>query len=152
MSTHAATIEVGQPALTKQFGVAWLSLCAALAFHVADEATTDFLSVYNLTILSIRSRLPFLPLPTFSFGPWLTGLILAIAVLLCLTPLAFRGSRVMLPLAYIFAIFMLGNGLLHIGGSIFLRRLLPGVYSAPLLLIGSIFLLATARLQRRKSS
>ena len=152
MSSNAATIEAIEPAPAKQFGVAWLSLCAALAFHVADEATTDFLSVYNPTVVSIRSRLPFLPLPTFSFGPWLTGLILAVIVLFCLAPLAFRGYRVMLPLAYIFAIFMFGNGLLHIGGSIYLRRLLPGIYSAPLLLIGSTFLLATARHQRRKSS
>ena len=141
MSVHAATVEQLKAPAGKQFGVAWLLLCAALAIHVADEALTDFLSIYNPTVLSIRSRLPFVPLPTFSFRDWLTGLMVAIAALLCLTPLAFSRARLMAPLAYIFGIIMLGNGLLHIAGSIYFKRLMPGVYSAPLLLAGSIYLL-----------
>jgi hypothetical protein len=48
----------------------------------------------------------------------------------------------MTPLSYVFAALMLGNGLLHILGSLYLKRLMPGVYSAPLLLAGSIYLLA----------
>src|SRR5439155_13684259 len=45
-----------------RFGVAWVVLCVALSVHVADEALTDFLSVYNPAVRAIRSRFPFLPL------------------------------------------------------------------------------------------
>jgi hypothetical protein len=42
-----------------------VALCAALALHVADEALSGFLSVYNPAVRAIRERVPFLPLPTF---------------------------------------------------------------------------------------
>jgi hypothetical protein len=126
------------------YGLAWLLLCLALAVHVLDEALTDFLSVYNPTVRAIRQKVPFLPLPTFSFRVWLAGLILATTLLLCLTPFAWREVGWMTPLSYAFAVLMLGNGLVHILGSFYLRRLMPGVYSAPLLLAGSIYLLACA--------
>jgi hypothetical protein len=121
------------------YGLAWLLLCVALAVHVLDEALTDFLSVYNPTVRAIRQKLPFLPLPTFSFRVWLAGLILATAFLLCLTPFAWRAVSWMTPLSYAFAALMLGNGLLHVLGSCYLKRLMPGVYSAPLLLAASIY-------------
>jgi len=127
------------------FGLAWVALCACLALHVADEALTDFLSVYNPNVLAIRRRLPFLPLPTFTFKVWLSLLILAVAVLLALSPFAFRGARWMVPLSYVFAIIMFLNGLAHVVSSIYLRRWMPGVYSSPLLLAVSAWLLAAAR-------
>jgi len=40
---------------------------------------------------------------------------------------------------------MLGNGVLHIIGSFYLGRLMPGVYTAPLLLAGSAYLLWSLR-------
>jgi hypothetical protein len=125
-----------------QYGLAWLLLCVALAVHVLDEALTDFLSVYNPTVRAIRQKFPFLPLPTFSFRVWLAGLILGTALVLCLTPFAWQASNWMTPLSYLFAVLMLGNGLLHLLGSFYLRRLMPGVYSAPLLVAGSVYLLA----------
>jgi hypothetical protein len=63
-------------------GIAWVLLCMAFAAHVVDEALTDFLSVYNPAVGAIRQKLPFLPLPTFTFGIWLTGLIIAVIILL----------------------------------------------------------------------
>lgn len=63
------------------YGWAWVALCLALAIHVIDEALTDFLSVYNPMIKALRQRWRFLPLPTFSFGVWLSGLILAVILL-----------------------------------------------------------------------
>jgi len=110
---------------------------------VTDEALTDFLSVYNPAVRAIRARFPFLPLPTFTFRVWLTGLVLAVLVLASLTPLAFRGVAWMRPLAYAFGIVMAGNGLLHLAGSAYMRRAMPGVYSAPLLLAAGIYLLAS---------
>jgi hypothetical protein len=121
-----------------------------LAVHVTDEALTDFLSVYNPAVRAVRERLPWLPLPTFTFEIWLAGLILAIAVLTSLAPLAFRGRRLAAWLAYPYAAIMFANGLGHIGGSIYLGRWLPGVWSSPLLLLASGLLVATA-LQAHRS-
>jgi len=133
---------------TRQHGWAWVALCLALALH--DEAATDFLSVYNPAALAIRDRLPFLPIPVFTFRVWLTGLIAAVGVLLVLSTFSFRGSRWMRLASYPFAILMLFNGLGHVAGSLYLQRLMPGVYSAPLLLAASICLLVTTRRLRAR--
>lgn len=125
----------------RRFGHAWVALCVALAAHVADEALTDFLSVYNPTVLAIRERYSWFPMPVFEFQAWLTGLITGIVLLLALSPFAYRGARWMVPLAYVFGAIMLLNGLGHIAGSFLLGRLMPGVYSSPLLLVTSIYLL-----------
>jgi hypothetical protein len=135
-----------QPAaLFRAWGMAWLALTAALALHVADEAVNDFLAVYNPTVRAIRARLPFLPLPTFTFAVWLSGLIAAIAILAVLSPLAFRGRPELRYLAYPYAAIMLLNGLQHIAGSVWMGRLMPGVISAPLLIVTSAILLFTTR-------
>jgi hypothetical protein len=126
-------------------GLAWVTLCAALAIHVADEALTGFLSVYNPTVRAIRERMPFLPLPTFTFRIWLGGLVGAVIGLASLAPFAFNRAAWMAVPASAFAIFMLGNGMLHIGASIYRRRLMPGVYSAPLLIAAAAWLLRSIR-------
>ena len=128
-----------------RFGTAWLLLCACLALHVADEALTDFLSVYNPTVQAIRQRLPFFPMPTFTFRGWLTSLIVAVTLLAALSVPAFRGKKWMVPLAYVFGFFMLLNGCGHIAASLYLGRLAPGVYTAPLLLAASIHIIVRAR-------
>jgi len=51
----------------------------------------------------------------------------------------------MVPLAYVFGIIMFVNGLVHFAGSAYMGRPMPGVYSSPLLLAGSVYLLVTAR-------
>jgi len=71
------------------------------------------------------------------------GLILAVCVLASLTPFVYRGAGWMRPIAYPFGIVMAGNGMLHLVGSIYLRKAMPGVYSAPLLLAAAIYLLAS---------
>ncbi len=130
---------------SRRHGWAWIALTLALAVHVADEALTDFLSVYNPAVRAIRQRLPLLPLPTFSFMIWLTGLIALVLLLLVLSRLVFRGARRMVPVSYLLGGIMLANGLGHIAGSLYLNRLMPGVYSAPLLLVSSVYLVAQAR-------
>ena len=129
--------------MTEGFGSAWLALCVALGIHVVDEALTDFLSAYNPAARAIRARFPFLPLPTFTFRVWLTGLVVAVVVLASLTPFAFRGVAWMRPIAYAFGIVMAGNGLLHLGGSIYMRKAMPGVYSAPIIVAVAVYLLAS---------
>jgi len=120
-------------------------VCVAFAIHVADEALTDFLSVYNPAVRALRARFPFLPLPTFTFRVWITGLVLAVVVLASLAPFAFRGAPWIRPIAYAFGIIMAGNGLLHLAGSVYMRKAMPGVYSAPLILGAAMYLLVSLR-------
>jgi len=120
-------------------------MCLAFAAHVVDEATTGFLAVYNPTVEAIRARVPWLPLPTFTFRVWLRLLIVAVSLLLGLSVFAFRGARWLRPLAYAFAVVMLVNGTVHTVGTLYMKRAMPGVYSSPLLFAGSIWLLVATR-------
>ncbi len=73
----------------RNLGIAWVALCLAFVSDVAEEALTNFLSVYNPTVLALRQRLAWFPMPVFEFKVWLGGLILVNVVLLCLSPFAF---------------------------------------------------------------
>ncbi len=130
------------------WGPSWIALAIALALHVWDEAAHDFLSVYNPMVASIRERVPFLPLPTFSFHMWLTGLIVAVLIMLSASVFAFRGARWFRPLCYALAILMIANGLMHAAGSIYSGKAMPGVYSSPVLIASSIWLLVQLRQTR----
>jgi hypothetical protein len=131
--------------LSRQWGFAWVTLCAALALHVADEASSDFLALWNPLVESIRDRLPWLPLPTFSFGAWLTGLVVVIATLTALSRFVFRGARWVRPLATVLGVLMVGNGLGHLAASVWLSRPAPGVWSSPLLIVAAGYLLSVTR-------
>ena len=157
----AATIPAKHPGpSTRNLGIAWVLLCVATAVHVTDEALTGFLSVYNATIIALRAKIGFWPMPTFEFREWLTGLILAVIILLGLSPLVFGGSRRIRPLFYFFAIVMVLNALGHTAGTIFGRtvssihfpRPMPGFYSSPLLLAASIYALVQLRKTQRLSA
>ena len=125
-------------------GIAWITLTLALAVHVVDEAAHDFLTMYNANVRIVRQHLPWLPVPTFTFSVWITLLILAVALLLLLSPFAFRrhgaGTRWIRPVAWFLAVLMTLNGLNHIAASIYLGRFAPGVESSPLLLLASAYL------------
>jgi uncharacterized membrane protein required for colicin V production len=133
-------------AVNRRFGIAWVMFALAVAVHVTDEATHDFLSTYNSSVRTIRARLPFLTLPTFSFRVWLALLIAGIFLLLCLSPLAFRGNSwlriVCRPLGILVGLL---NAALHVGSSIYFHRWMPGVYSSPFLVLAAIYLLASLR-------
>jgi hypothetical protein len=116
---------------------AWLYLVAALGVHVLDEALTGFVDFYNPLILQLRQRLGFWPVPTFTFGVWLTGLIAAGVMLAMLTPAVRRGAAGTGVLSWVFAIIMLGNGFAHLAASVYYWQWLPGTTSAPLLLIAA---------------
>lgn len=144
----------------RNFGIAWLLLCLAFCTHVADEALTGFLPVYNATVLAMRSQYKWFPMPTFEFREWLTGLIVANIVLLLLTPFAFRNAWWLRPLAYFLAGVHLLNGTGHTLATTFgqtvstihFARPAPGFYSSPLLFAGSIYLLIRLRASRRSQS
>jgi hypothetical protein len=140
-------------AANRNLGYSWLFLCAAFALHITDEALTGFLSVYNPTVISLRARLGYWPMPTFEFRTWLTGLIVAVVLLTALTPLLFRGERTVRPLFYLFAIIMLLNGIAHTAGTIAGRtvpevhfsRPMPGFYSSPVMIAASVYGLVQLR-------
>ena len=143
-------------AATGNFGLAWILLCLAFCSHVADEALTGFLNVYNPTVIAMRDRLSWFPMPTFQYREWLLGLIVANLVLLALTPFAYQNARGLRPLAYFYAGVMLLNGLGHtvftvLGrtvASVQFPRPAPGFYSSPFLLITSIYLFMRLRASR----
>lgn len=129
----------------RRFGFAWLAFAVAISIHVLDEAKHDFLSFYNPNAGAIRARLPFLPLPTFTFESWLTALVVGITLFVCLSPFAFRGVRWARFVAIAVAILA---GILNAGGhmltSVYYHRWMPGAFSSPPLLIAALFLLAAA--------
>jgi len=136
---------------TKGHGLAWISLCVTLGIHVFDEVIHDFLSFYNPFVDSIRQSVPFLPLPTFTFGVWLAGLIIGIIVLLCLSPLVFRGNRWMFLVSYLLGMLMIVNAVIHMAGSVITGGPMPGVYSSFLLLAAAGFLIINARRHQLRS-
>lgn len=128
---------------TKQWGWAWLALAVSLGLHVADEATTGFLPLYNSFVGNLREAHPWLLIPTFSFSGWLTGLIVGVLALICLSPLVFAGKQLFRPVAYCLGLLMTLNALAHIGISVYVRELAPGALSAPILLLAAVALLVT---------
>jgi len=122
------------------FGAAWVALALALAVHVADEAVNDFLAIYNPSVIALRERIRFFPMPTFTFEVWISVLIAAVLILLALSPLAFRGKKGVRWTAYAFAALMFLNGVGHIAGSLYMRDWMPGVYSSPILMAASVWL------------
>lgn len=156
----AANSRTGTSASSNNFGVAWILLCLAFCAHVADEALTNFLGVYNPTVLAMRARFPWFPMPTFHFREWLIGLVVANFIFLALSPFAFRNARGLRPLAYFFAGVMLLNGMGHTLFTVLGRtvatvqfaRPAPGFYSSPFLLAASTYLFLRLRATRSKAA
>ncbi len=134
---------------TRKWGMAWVSLALAVALHVTDEALTGFLPLYNSVVQSLRESFSWIPLPTFSFPVWITGLTIGVLILLALSPLVFTGSRFLRPVSYFLGILMVANAFGHIGASIYWGKLAPGVYSSPVLLVAALALLITTYGSRR---
>jgi uncharacterized protein with HXXEE motif len=127
--------------VSRQFGWAWVAVSLSLLAHVADEALTGFLDVYNPMVQSLRARYPSFPMPIFTFDVWLAGLCALVIALLALSPFAFRGDRFLKAAAYPYAAIMLLNGIGHLAGSVYLGRWAPGATTAPLLIAASVWML-----------
>jgi hypothetical protein len=146
-----------EPERPVNFGLAWLLLTLSLCCHVTDEALTGFLAVYNPTVLAMRARYPWFPMPTFEFREWLFGLMFTCVVLLALTPFGYRNARWLRPLAYFYAAMMFLNGFGHTFFTVLGRtvesvrfaRPAPGFYSSPLLLAASVYLFVRLRASRK---
>lgn len=154
------TKDVHERRSSSALGLSWLLMWAALAVHVADEAVTGFLSVYNPTVLALRARLGFWPMPTFEFRQWLAGLVVGILLLALCTPFAFQNSRWIRPVFYVVAIVAgvanaLGHTLATILGqtvdTVQFPRPAPGFYSSPFLLLAAVNALAQLWRTREKA-
>lgn len=141
--------ETGRSNAGVNLGTPWLFLCLAFCLHVWDEAAHDFLSYYNATVLALYGHFSWFPRMDMEFRSWLAGLVLANLVLLGLTPWAYRNTGWLRPLGYVFAGIQLLNGtghiLLTIRGhsvpSVHFEEPAPGVYTAPLLIGMSAYLI-----------
>jgi hypothetical protein len=120
---------------------AWLLLSAALAVHIADEALTGFLDLYNPTVRGVRERLPWLIVPTFTFPVWITLLTLAVAGVLIVSHWVKRRLRWTVYASYAFAGVMLANAIAHLGFSVYKSRWMPGAYTSPIVLAAAVNLL-----------
>jgi hypothetical protein len=116
-------------------GVAWLLMISAIGLHVIDETITHFLPFYNELALNVREFVGFSLIPTFTFGAWLGGLIVAVIICFALAPLVNRGGRFIRIFTTILGVLMIANALAHMLGSVYLGRLLPGFWSSPVLLV-----------------
>lgn len=138
------------------FGLAWLLLCLGFGLHTWDEAAHNFLTYYNATVLALYGHFSWFPRMDMEFRNWLARLIIANLVLLALTPLAFRNARWLRPVAYLFAVVFFLNGMWHILATIVGHTVpsvqfhgpAPGVFSAPVLLLFSSYLLWSLRRSR----
>lgn len=140
------------------FGPAWLLLCIGFSPHAWDEAAHHFLEAYNATILALADHFWWVPRVLCQCREWLFGLLVGIAVCFVLSPFAFRNSRWLRPLAYLFAVIRFLNGMGHILATIFgqtvssvrFTGVAPGFYTAPLLLLGSSYLFWSLRRTQRR--
>lgn len=120
--------------------IAWLVLCAVLAVHIGEEASRDFLRLWNpeVTALGMTAL-------RFSFPVWITLMVLAVVGLLILSYWVRRGTWWTIYAAYIFIFLMLSNGLAHLAFSVYEGAWMAGAYTSPLLIVGSIYLWWTVR-------
>ena len=141
------------------YGTAWLLLCLGFGVHVWDEATHDFLSYYNATVLALYGHFSWFPRMDMRFRTWLTALVLVNVALLALTPWAYRNARWLRPLAYAFAGIQLLYGAGHILAavrgrtvpSVHFEGAAPAVYTAPLLVILAAYLIWSLRNTRGRA-
>ena len=120
---------------TGNLGAAWLLLCLSFAANILDGALNDFLGYYNATVLTLYGHFSWFPRIDLTFREWLVGMIVADAVLLFLTPLAYRDSVYSRPLAYAFGVIMVLFGCGTVFASLLGRTVSSEWLPAPILLL-----------------
>jgi hypothetical protein len=119
--------------------VAWILLISLIGIHVFEETITGFLPFYNQQVENLREQLGVFPIPTFSSGVWLGGLIGVVILCYCATPFVARGGKVIRRVTLALAVLMILNALGHLIGSVYLGKVLPGMWSSPFLLSAALF-------------
>jgi hypothetical protein len=139
MTTAHVSYPAARSRIDPNAGV-WLLMVSAVGIHVIDEALTGFLPFYNAQVIALRARLGFFPAPTFTFGIWLTGLALAVAIGFALTGAVHRGGKAVRVVCGVLAALMIANACGHMLGSLYFGRILPGFWSSPWLLVTSVWM------------
>jgi hypothetical protein len=129
-------------------GIAWLLLCLSFAANILEDTLNDFLGYYNATVLALYGHFSWFPRIDLSFREWFVAAIVADAVLLLLTPFAYRNSRFLRPIAYFISTIMLLISCSTIIASLLSQTVpsvhfdggAPGIYTSPPLLAASVLL------------
>lgn len=118
--------------------LSWLALCAALAFHIFEEAAhvRDFAPTFSI----LRDLLPWLP--TFSYEFWLFNNVGAVIVLSAFTWQVHKRNPLMRPASYAFALFTI---IIAMSRSLWVplsgNPMAPWMTATPILLAASLLLL-----------
>lgn len=120
--------------------MAWLAACVALAVHLADEVFYGSLGLYADFARVLGWIWPSLSMPPFHREVWLLNLTGAILVLFALTWLVRQRRGVMVIASYLLAAFATANGVLHLLAAAALKSVIPGLWSAPLMIAAGLFL------------
>ena len=141
------------PAPRSGFGTAWLLLGLAFSLHIVDETTNHFLPYYNATVLHLYGHVPGFPRIDLELRTWLGALVLGNLAFLALTPWAFGNAGRLRVAGYLVSVLAAlesaGQLLLtargHTTGSVQFAGVSPGFYTAPLLLVSSVYLIWSLR-------
>lgn len=118
--------------------LSWLALCAALAFHVFEVASSVRASVPTISVL--RDLMPWLP--SFSYEFWLINNVGAVVALFALAWQVHKRNPIMRPASYAFAAYAVITAMSR---SLWVPSsgtpLAPWMTSAPFLLGAALLLL-----------
>lgn len=131
---------------------AWLAVTFALMLHVLEGALRNYLDFYNPLAMSLRDMLLWTWMPTFTLAAWLGGWTAILTVLYGMTWFAAYAARWMVWAAIAYAEVMFLFAAAKIGFAIYLEKAIPGLFTAPLLLIASAWLTMEAILSLRRPS
>lgn len=120
--------------------LAWLIGCIAFAIHIAEEVAYGSFGVYADFNVFVSTLFPWLSLPPYNYGIWLTNLIGACVVLFAFTWLVYVKRGPMRLASYLFATFLTLNGMGHLYAALTMSTYFPGAMTAALLVVAGLFL------------
>ncbi len=140
------------PLRRSRLSQAWLALTVVLTLHIIEGALRDYLAFYNPLAMSLRDTLLWTWMPTFTLAAWLGGWIVILGVLYGMTWFAVYNARWIIWAAIAYAEVMFLYAAAKLGFAIYLEKAIPGVLTAPLLVIAASWLTVEALLALRRPS
>lgn len=119
---------------------AWLVVCVVLAVHIVDEVVNGSFGLYEDVGRVLMIVFPSLELPPFQRDVWLVNLGGTLIVLFALTWWVRARSPLMATASYLLAAFATANGVLHLLAVAALKGLVPGAWTAPVLIAAGLYL------------
>lgn len=119
---------------------AWAIGCIAFALHITEEIAYGSFGVYADFNVFMSTVFPWLQLPQYNYGVWLTNLIGAAIVLSALTWLVYVKRGPMRIASYVFALFLTLNGMGHLYAALTMSTYFPGAMTAAALVAAGLFL------------